>query len=161
MGWNDARHSPFNAGHTVIDIARLRDAWHNTQMDDVPKEATMATKKPIDTVREELRVLNSAADDANTTNLLSWLTPEFWTMAIGAIGNLVTVGVLLGWVSQSQAEDLTKAVTALVGASQVIVLNTVLIWKYLTGRQELRAQMIDARYRYMEAVAVERLRADR
>lgn len=121
----------------------------------------MATKKPIDTVREELRVLNSAADDAGTLNLLNWLTPEFWTMAIGAIGNLVTVGVLLGWVSQSQAEDLTKAITALIGASQVIVLNTVLIWKYLTGRQELRAQMIDARYRYMEAVAVEKLRADR
>ena len=121
----------------------------------------MATKKPIDTVREELRVLNSAADDAGTTSLLNWLTPEFWTMAVGAIGNLVTVGVLLGWVSHSQAEDLTKAITALVGASQVIVLNTVLIWKYLTGRQELRAQMVDARYRYMEAVAVEKLRADR
>jgi uncharacterized membrane protein YeaQ/YmgE (transglycosylase-associated protein family) len=121
----------------------------------------MATKKPIETVREELRVLNDAADDAGTAKLMTWMTPEFWTVAVGAVGNLVTVAVLLGWVSMSQAEELTKAITAVLGASQVLVLNSVLIWKYLTGRQELRAQMVDARYRYMEAVAVERLRAER
>jgi uncharacterized membrane protein YeaQ/YmgE (transglycosylase-associated protein family) len=121
----------------------------------------MAIKKPIDTVREELRVLNAAADDAGTAKLMSWMTPEFWTVAVGAVGNLVTVAVLLGWVNMSQAEELTKAITAVLGASQVLVLNSVLIWKYLTGRQELRAQMVDARYRYMEAVAVERLRAER
>lgn len=121
----------------------------------------MATKKPIDTVREELRILNDAADDAGTAKLMTWMTPEFWSVAIGAVGNLVTVGVLLGWVSLSQAEEMTKAITAVLGASQVLVLNSVLIWKYLSGRQELRSQMVDARYRYMEAVAVERLRADR
>lgn len=121
----------------------------------------MAIKKPVEVVREELRVLNSAVEDSGTSKLLNWMTPEFWTMAVGAVGNLVTVAVLLGWVSTTQAEELTKAITALLGASQVIVLNTVLIWKYLTGRQELRAQMVDARYRYMEAVAVEKLRADR
>ena len=121
----------------------------------------MATKKPIDTVREELRILNDAADDAGTTKLMTWMTPEFWSVAVGAVGNLVTVGVLLGWVSLSQAEEMTKAITAVLGASQVLVLNSVLIWKYLSGRQELRAQMVDARYRYMEAVAVERLRAER
>jgi uncharacterized membrane protein YeaQ/YmgE (transglycosylase-associated protein family) len=121
----------------------------------------MATKKPIDIVREELRVLNDAADDASTTKLMTWMTPEFWTVAVGAVGNLVTVAVLLGWVNMSQAEELTKAITAVLGASQVLVLNSALIWKFMTGRQELRAQMVDARYRYMEAVAVERLRADR
>lgn len=120
----------------------------------------MATKKPIEQVREELRVLNASVEDSDTSGMLNWLTPEFWTMVIGAVGNIVTVLVLLGWVSQTSAEDLTKAITALLGATQVIVLNTVLIWKYLTGRQELRAQMVDARYRYMEAVAVEKLRAD-
>lgn len=121
----------------------------------------MATKKPIATVREELRILNDAADDAGTAKLMTWMTPEFWSVAIGAVGNLVTVGVLLGWVSLSQAEEMTKAITAVLGASQVLVLNSVLIWKYLSGRQELRSQMVDARYRYMEAVAVERLRAER
>ena len=120
----------------------------------------MATKKSVETVREELRVLNSAVDDANVDSG-NWLTPEFWTMAIGAVTNLVAVGVLIGWVDQSQAETLIKAVTAIVGATQVVVLNSALIWKYLAGRTELRAQMIDARYRYMEAVAVEKMRAER
>jgi hypothetical protein len=91
----------------------------------------------------------------------NWLTPEFWTMAVGAVSNLIAVGVLVGWVDTSQAETLTKAVTAIVGATQIVVLNSALIWKYLAGRTELRAQMIDARYRYMEAVAVEKMRAER
>lgn len=120
----------------------------------------MATKKSVETVREELRVLNSAVDDVNIDNG-NWLTPEFWTMAIGAVTNLVAVGVLVGWIDSSQAESLTKAVTAVVGATQVVVLNSALIWKYLAGRTELRAQMVDARYRYMEAVAVEKMRSDR
>jgi hypothetical protein len=120
----------------------------------------MATKKSVEMVREELRVLNAAADDVNVdTN--NWLTPEFWTMAIGAVTNLIAVGVLVGWVDTSQAETLTKAITAIVGATQIVVLNSALIWKYLAGRTELRAQMIDARYRYMEAVAVEKMRAER
>ena len=120
----------------------------------------MATKKSVETVREELRVLNSAVDDVNIDNG-NWLTPEFWTMAIGAVTNIVAVGVLVGWIDSSQAESLTKAVTAVVGATQVVVLNSALIWKYLAGRTELRAQMVDARYRYMEAVAVEKMRSDR
>ena len=120
----------------------------------------MSTKKSVNTVREELRVLNASADDANV-EIGNWLTPEFWTMAIGALSNLVAVAVLIGWVDQSQAETLTKAITAIVGATQIVVLNSVLIWKYISGRTELRAQMIDARYRYMEAVAVEKLRAER
>ena len=112
------------------------------------------------TVREELRLLNEAVDDANVDSG-SWFTPEFWTMAVGALSNLVAVAVLIGWVDQSQAETLTKAITAIIGATQIVVLNSALIWKYLAGRTELRAQMIDARYRYMEAVAVEKLRAER
>jgi hypothetical protein len=120
----------------------------------------MAIKKSVETVREELRVLNSAADDVNV-DTGNWLTPEFWTMAVGAVSNLIAVGVLVGWVDTSQAETLTKAVTAIVGATQIVVLNSALIWKYLAGRTELRAQMIDARYRYMEAVAVEKMRAER
>lgn len=119
----------------------------------------MATQS-INTVREELRVLNSAADDVNVQTD-GWFTPEFWTMAIGAVTNLIAVGVLVGWVDQSQAETLTKTVTAIVGATQIVVLNSALIWKYLAGRTEIKAQMIDARFRYMEAVAVEKMRAER
>jgi hypothetical protein len=120
----------------------------------------MAMKKSAESVREELRVLNAAADDVSG-DTGSWLTPEFWTMAVGAVTNLIAVAVLIGWVDQSQAETLIKAVTAVVGATQIVVLNTALIWKYLAGRTEIRAQMIDARYRYMEAVAVEKMRAER
>lgn len=120
----------------------------------------MEAKKSIETVREELRVLNAAADDASVdTN--NWLTPEFWTMVTVAGTNLIAVGVLIGWVDSTQAEVLTKAITAIIGATQIVVLNSALVWKYLGSRTELRAQMIDARYRYMEAVAVEKMRAER
>jgi hypothetical protein len=122
----------------------------------------MATKKSVTTVREELRVLNDSVNDvtpaADDTN--SWLTPEFWTMAAGAVSNLVMVAVMIGWINTSDAETITKALTALLGATQVVVLNSALIWKYISGRTQIRAKMIDARFRYMEAIAVEKLRAD-
>lgn len=120
----------------------------------------MATKKSVETVREELRVLNAAADDANV-DTANWLTPEFWTMVTIAGTNLVAVAVLVGWVDSTQAEALTKAIAAIIGATQIVVMNSALVWKYLSARTELRAQMIDARYRYMEAVAVEKMRAER
>lgn len=124
-----------------------------------------SAKKSIETVREELRVLNSAADDAasavNTASGAgSWLSPEFWTMASAAATNLVTVAVLIGWVNHTDADAMLKAVSALLGASQVLVLNTALIWKFLTGRTEVRAAMISAQYRYMETIAVEKFRAE-
>jgi len=125
----------------------------------------MATKKSVETVRAELRVLNDSVNDVATSAEKAadtgWLTPEFWAMAIGAVTNLVAVAVLIGWISQSDAETVTKALTALVGATQIIVLNSALIWKYIAGRTEVRSQMIDARFRYMEAIAVEKLRAER
>ena len=120
----------------------------------------MSEMKSVETMREELRVLNSSADDAGTAGVNNWLTPEFWTMAIGALTNLVAVGVLIGWVDQTQAETLTKAVTAIIGATQIVVLNSALIWKYIAGRTELRAQMLNARYQYMSAVAVEKMRLE-
>lgn len=127
----------------------------------------MATaKKPVETVREELRVLNAAADEAATavTNAVdsgNWLSPEFWTMATGAATNLITVAILVGWVDRANAETLTTALTALIGASQVIVLNTALVWKYITSRTQVKASMVEARYRYLETIAVEKFRAER
>lgn len=126
----------------------------------------MATKKSVNAIREELRVLNAAADEAATTAVTvldspGWLTPEFWTMAGAAMTNLVTVAVLIGWVDHSNADALIKALSALLGASQVIVLNTALIWKYLGGRAEVKSAAITARYRYMESMAIEKFRAER
>jgi len=123
----------------------------------------MATaKKSVETIREELRVLTAAADDATAVAAKdNWLTPEFWTMATAALTNLMTVAVLIGWVDHTNADALMTAVTAIIGASQAIVVNTALIWKFISSRAQTKAQMVEARYRYMEAIAVEKFRAER
>lgn len=117
----------------------------------------MATKKTVDTVKEELRVLHNEVEEATKK---SWITNEFWTMAAGAIANIVSVAVLLGWVDRLHADTIVQAATAVIGATQVIVVNSALVWKYISSRTELRAQMVDAQYRYMESVAIERMRAE-
>lgn len=123
----------------------------------------MATKKvvSVDTIREEMRVLNAAATDVAATDMTNWLTPEFWTMAATALANLVAVAVMIGWVDQTQAQDITKAVSALIGATQVLVLNTVLVFKYLTQRQQLKVEAMRAKYDYVTAVTIEKMRAER
>ena len=122
----------------------------------------MATSKKVsaDTVREEMRVLNAAASEAVEASTVNWLTPEFWTMASVAATNVIAVLVLIGWIKASQVESITQAVTAVIGATQVIIVNTVLVWKYLRGRNELKARMVDAQYQYMAMVAVEKMRAN-
>jgi hypothetical protein len=82
-------------------------------------------------------------------------------MAASAITNIITVAALVGWINSTQAQDLAKALTALIGATQVIVLNSVLVWKYLSGRQALRAKIVDAKYRYMEIIAASEAWFDR
>jgi hypothetical protein len=123
----------------------------------------MATpKKNVETIREELRVLTAAADDATAVAAKdNWLTPEFWTMAGAAVTNIATVAVLVGWIDRSNADTLVTALSALLGASQVIVVNTALIWKFIVSRTQAKVQMVEARYRYMEAIAVEKFRAER
>jgi hypothetical protein len=123
----------------------------------------MATaKKSIDTIREEMRVLTAVGDEAATGAAKdNWLSPEFWTMAGAAVTNLITVAVLVGWVDRSSADSLMTAVSALIGASQVIVVNTALIWKFISSRTQAKAQVAEARYRYMEAVVTEKFRAER
>jgi uncharacterized membrane protein len=121
----------------------------------------MAIKRPIMSMREELRELGQAADDVAPSGSSDWLTPEFWTMVVSAVANLITVGVVLGWVSANDAEMINKSFAALIGAAQVIVVNAVIVWKYISARVAVREAMIDARYRYMEAIAVERIRAEK
>lgn len=121
----------------------------------------MATVKKVDAVREELRVLNAAAtEDADTGNLLNWLTPDFWTMVTAAATNVIAVLVLVGWIQASQVQGVTQAVTALIGATQIIVVNSALVWKYLSGREQLRAKIVESQYQYMSMVACEKLRAN-
>jgi hypothetical protein len=40
----------------------------------------------------------------------------------------------------------------------VLVLNSLLVWKYLSGRTALKIQAMESRMRYMETLAIERLR---
>lgn len=106
----------------------------------------------------ELRELNTelGVDEKQLTD--NWLTPEFWTMATAVVTNVLTVAALLGFVNVSDVESLTKSLTTIITATELVVVNAVLVWKYLAGRQKLRAQMISARYHMMETVAVERMR---
>jgi len=123
----------------------------------------MSTSKKVsaNTIREEMRVLSAAADEAvDTSTTLNWLTPDFWTMVSAASTNVIAVLVLVGWIQASQAQGVTQAVAALVGATQVIIVNSALVWKYLSGRVAVRERMIDAQYNYMAMVAVEKLRSN-
>ena len=116
-------------------------------------------KKSVNVVREELRTFGEVVDGTAFEGLDKWLTPEFWTMAITAASNLIAVMALVGWLDHSQVETVTKAVTALIGASQVILVNGLLVWKYLTGRQQVRQQIVAARLRVAEDVVVARIQA--
>jgi uncharacterized membrane protein len=115
-------------------------------------------KVPVSTIRQDLRELSASADDAAPKNSNDWFTPEFWTMVASAVTNLVAVGVVLGWINNSDAESLTKAVTSLLGAAQVIIVNAAIAWRFIAARTAVKRTMIDARFRYMEAVAVARIR---
>ena len=117
------------------------------------------TKKSVDTIREELRVLNSAVGDG--ASLQDWITPEFISMTTTVVVNLIAAATLVGWIDASQAQEISKSVTAIVAALGTVVANSLVVWKYLAGRAEVKAQQIDAQYRYMESIAVERMRADK
>lgn len=121
----------------------------------------MASKRM--SIREEMRVLGEAADDAvGTSSTNDWLTPEFWSMVIASATNLVAVAVVMGWLSATDAETLTKALSALLGASQVILVNAALVWKYIASRASVKRAAIEARYAYMStALELQRIRAER
>jgi hypothetical protein len=94
----------------------------------------------------DMRVLNELAADVNKDD--SWFTPAFWTTVATALGNLVTVAVLVGWLDATNAADVSKAVVALVGAVQVIFVNTALVWKYVKGKQAVEVAKLQARTAY-------------
>jgi hypothetical protein len=123
----------------------------------------MTTKKktdvtPVNTVREDIRVLgDNFGDTAAPTN---WFSPEFLTLASTVLTNVVGALVLVGWVDASGAAELTKAIIACVGAVQVIVVNSALVWKYLSGRAAEKIKTAEMRIEYLKAVQAERVRAE-
>lgn len=121
----------------------------------------MAVRK-MATIREELRTLGEAADEvASTGSSSDWFTPEFWAMVVSAVTNLVAVGTVLGWLSATDAETLTKALSALLGAAQVIIVNAALVWQFISARTAVKQAAIEAKYQYMvAAVELQRIRAE-
>lgn len=122
-----------------------------------PPSVTPAQTSVAQSFREELRVLNAAADDTPTTK--EWFTPEFISMITSVGLNLITAATVVGWIDANSAQELTKAITALGAAVGVVGANAFIIWKYLSGRQAVKTEAVRARYQYMEAVAVERMRS--
>jgi hypothetical protein len=117
----------------------------------------MTVKKTVSTVREDMRVLNDTTNELSA-DAANWLTPEFWAMTAGAAANLLTVAVLVGWISQSDAELLTKAITAIIGSGQLVVVNSALIWKYIASRTEVKKAAVTAKCAYLQMLAVEKIR---
>lgn len=112
---------------------------------------------PVNTVREDIRVLGENFGD--TVAPANWFSPEFLTLATTVLSNVVGVLVLVGWVDATQAAELTKAVVAVIGAVQVILVNGLLVWKYLAGRFEENVKRSEMRIEYLKATQVERIRA--
>jgi hypothetical protein len=102
---------------------------------------------------EEVRMLDSA-DNAVSGQ---WITPEFLSLLATVAVNLVTAATVVGWIDATQAQELAKAVSAIIAAVSVISVNGLVVWKYLAGRTELQSQKIQAQYRYLEVVASERI----
>ena len=121
---------------------------------------TSVKVRPANTVLvEELRVLkNELENDEEVNGFLDWFSPDFWATAAAAVTNIVAVAAVLGWVSADKVEGLTTSIVALVGAAEVIFVNSALVWKFLTGREAVRAQIIESRLRLREAVIHSRAR---
>lgn len=122
------------------------------------KNVVEKVEKNVLSLREEMRTFGEAVEGTVLEGVDKWLTPEFWTMVTTSAGNVIAVMALLGWLDHAQVETVTKAITALIGASQVILINGLLVWKYLAGRQAVRQQIIAAKIRMVEDATYARLR---
>jgi hypothetical protein len=119
---------------------------------------TSASKQPVESLRAELRVLNNAATDVADDK--DWITPEFVSMVSSVAVNLITAATVVGWLDANNAQEVTKAITALIAAASTISVNGFIVWKYLGGREAVKKEAIQAQYRYAETLLVERMRAD-
>jgi len=115
-------------------------------------------KTPVSAPVEDFKFITDlfSKEEADVTK---WITPELVTTVTTAISNLLAVLVLIGWLTSAEVETLTKAIAALVGASEVIAVNSILIWKFIAARTTLKKQLMTMKYQYVESVAVERMRA--
>ena len=113
-----------------------------------------------DVVREELRVLSAASSDPVDPSNGSWVTPEFISMVSTVTVNLLTAATLVGWVDANSAQELTKAVTGIVTALGAVSINGMVVWKYLSARQNVQIAKLSAQYGYAAAVTTQRIVAE-
>lgn len=119
----------------------------------------VTVKTPTQSAVEELRVLNAEAAAATSTQK-EWITPELVSMVSTVAVNLITAATVVGWLDVTSAQEVTKAITAVITAVGTIGVNGMIVWRYLRGREAVKTEAMRAQYQYMETVAVERLRAD-
>lgn len=91
----------------------------------------------------QMRVLAEVAGDNPAPS--SWFNSDFWKTAAAAVSNIITVAVLIGWVRATDSEALTESVVALVGAAEVIFINSALIWRHLTAKKEVEIEQLRAK----------------
>ena len=73
-------------------------------------------------------------------------TSEFLAAMVAAIGSLLTVLVVVGWVTAEQAETINEAVAQLVVAAPVVIGAFAMIWKvigsYIQSRTDVKKAAI-------------------
>jgi len=97
-----------------------------------------------------MRVLSEVAGDETTPT--SWFAKDFWKTAAAGLSNLVTIAVLIGWVKSTSSEELTGAIVALVGAAEVIFVNSALIWRHLTAAKEVEVEAMKMRMMLLQSM---------
>lgn len=112
---------------------------------------------PFEAAVAEMRVLNAVASE--NTPATKWITPELISMVSSVAVNLVTAATVVGWLDATDAQEITKAVSAVIAGVGTISVNALIVWKYLSGREEVEKEVVHAQYRYAETVMVERMRA--
>jgi len=114
--------------------------------------------KQVEVKVEPLRIFG---EEAAPTSAKEWIAPEFVSLVGTVTVNLITAATVVGWLDMTSAQELTKAVTAILAGVSAISVNGLVVWKYIASRAAVKTEHIAAQYRYAEIVAVERMRAER
>lgn len=121
------------------------------------RKTTAQNVQPFDAAVAEMRVLNSVVSE--NTPVTKWVTPELVSMVSSVAINLITAATVVGWLDATEAQEITKAVSAVIAGIGTISVNGLIVWKYLSGREEVEKEVVHAQYRYAETAMVERMRA--
>lgn len=94
----------------------------------------------------KIRTINRDGDEPTEVEVPvatpGYLTTEFWAMIGGVLINLITVLAAIGYVSATDANELTSALTTMFGALQALVVNGLVIWKYIQSRTTVKAEAV-------------------